>query len=153
MVDMQNTLELFAAIATKSKIAALAFFKFTIATAVAYIAPAHDLLVGMGVIIFLDLATGIYKQIRANGIKSINASGFKKTADKIVLYPCGIIAAYFLETHWMPELPVMRISTVWFAITEVKSIFENVGSILGVDAWGAIWPRIKDYFDNIGKTK
>lgn len=148
---MHSVLEVFAAIATKSKLAAVAFFKFFFATTIAYLAPAHDLLVAMGVIIFLDLATGIYKVVRTQGFAAITAKGLRGTADKIVLYPCGIIAAYFLETHWMPELPVMRISTAWFAITEVKSIFENVGNILGIDAWAAIWPRIKAYFDNIGK--
>lgn len=151
MQEMHNVLEVLAAAATKSQLAAVAFIKFTIAAVVAAIAPAHDLLVGMGVIIFLDFATGVYKVVRTQGFRAVTAKGLRGTADKMVLYPAGIIAAYFLEVHWMPELPVMRISTAWFAITEVKSVFENVGTILGIDAWAAIWPRIKAYFDNIGK--
>lgn len=151
--EMQHAFELFAAVATKSKLAAVAFFKVAVATIIAYVAPAHDLLVGMGVLIAIDLLTGVYKVIRTEGVKALTAKGFRKTADKIVLFPVGIIAAHVLEVYWMPELPVMRISTSWFAITEVKSIFENAGSILGIDAWGAIWPRIKEYFDNIGKPK
>lgn len=150
---MQHALEVIAITATKFKLIAVAFFKLTIAAAIAYVAPAHDMLVAMGVLIFIDLATGIYKTMRTQGVKSISAGGLRRTADKLVLYPIGIIAAYVLEVHWMPELPVMRISTAWFAITEVKSIFENLGKILGIDAWAAIWPRIKAYFDNIGKPK
>ena len=151
MDDMQHALEAIGALALKSKLAALAFVKLFIAAAVAYISPAHDLLVAMGVLIFIDLVTGIYKTIRTQGFGSITAKGLRSTADKIVLYPIGIIAAYVLEIYWIPELPVMRISTSWFAITEFKSILENLGKILGIDAWTAIWPRIKDYFDNIGK--
>ena len=151
MNEMQHAIEVFAAIATKSKLAAFGFLKFIGAAMVAYITPTHDLLVAMGFLIGIDLFTGIYKVIRSEGWRGLTANGFRKTADKIVLYPCGIVAAYFLEMHWMPELPVVRISTAWFAITEVKSIFENAGAILGIDAWGAIWPRIKEYFDNIGR--
>ncbi len=151
MHEMQNFIEVIALATAKSKLAAVAFIKFTIAAIIATLAPAHDLLVAMGAIIFIDFTTGIYKVLRTQGIKGITAKGLRSTADKMVLYPAGIIGAYFLETHWMPELPVMRISTAWFAITEVKSIFENVGTILGIDAWAAIWPRIKQYFDNIGK--
>ena len=150
---MQHAFEVIAIAATKFKLVAVAFFKLAIATCIAYVAPAHDMLVGMGVLIFIDLITGIYKTVRVNGISSINANGLRKTADKMVIYPLGIIAGYILEIYWMPELPVMRISTAWFAITEVKSILENGGSILGIDAWGSIWPRIKEYFDNIGKPK
>ena len=153
MNEMQHALEVFAAIATKSKLAAVGFFKFIGAALVAYITPTHDLLVAMGFLIALDLFTGIYKVIRSEGVRGLTAAGLRRTADKIVLYPCGIVAAYFLEVHWLPELPVVRISTAWFAITEVKSIFENAGSILGIDVWAAIWPRIKEYFDNIGKPK
>lgn len=151
--EMQHAFEIVAAVATKSKLAAMAFFKVAIATSIAYVAPAHDLLIGMGVLIFIDLLTGVYKVVRKQGFRTLSARGFRSTADKMVLYPVGIVAAYVLEIHWMPELPVMRISTAWFAITETKSIFENLGSILGIDAWAAIWPRIKDYFDNIGKQK
>jgi hypothetical protein len=151
--EMQHAFELFAAVATKSKLAAVAFFKVAVATIIAYVAPAHDLLAGMGVLIFIDLVTGIYKVLRSQGFGALTAKGFRRTADKIVLFPIGIVAAYVLEIYWMPEMPVMRISTAWFAITETKSIFENLGSILGIDAWAAIWPRIKDYFDNIGKPK
>lgn len=153
MNEMQHALEVFAAVATKSKLAAVGFFKFLIATVVAYAAPTHDLLVAMGFLIAIDLFTGVYKVMRIEGWRQLSAAGFRKTADKLVLFPCGIVAAYFLEIHWLQELPVMRISTAWFAITEVKSIFENAGAILGIDAWGAIWPRIKEYFDNIGKPK
>jgi hypothetical protein len=152
MDDMQHALEVIAITATKFKLVAVAFFKLTIAACIAYVAPAHDMLVAMGVLIFIDLATGIYKTIRTEGMRNITAAGLRKTADKMVLYPLGIVAAYILEINWMPELPVMRISTAWFAITEVKSVLENAGSILGIDAWAAIWPRIKAYFDNIGKN-
>lgn len=151
--EMQHAFEIIAAVATKSKLAAMAFCKVAMAAVIAYMAPAHDLLIGMGVLIFIDLLTGVYKAVRNQGFRTLSARGFRSTADKMVLYPVGIVAAYVLEIHWMPELPVMRISTAWFAITETKSIFENLGSILGIDAWAAIWPRIKDYFDNIGKPK
>lgn len=153
MDEMSHALESIAAVLLKLKLKSITFLKFGLAAIIACVAPAHDLLVAMGFLIALDLFTGVYKTMRSEGLRGLTAKGFRKTADKIVLYPCGIIAAHFLEIYWMPELPVMRISTAWFAITEVKSIFENAGAILGIDAWAAIWPRIKDYFDNIGKPK
>lgn len=148
---MQHAIEVLTAFSMKFKIAVATFFKAAMAMAVAYLAPTKPLLIGIGVLIFLDLLTGIYKTLRSDGSTAISAKGFRKTADKLVLFPVGIVAAYVLEINWLPELPIMRISTTWFAITELKSIFENLGRILNIDVWAAIWPRIKEQFDKIGR--
>lgn len=97
--------------------------------ALAALAPIHGLMIAAGVIIFIDLITGIIRSHK-NGDK-VNSSGLRRTLTKIIVYQVGIISAFLFETYFLPDIPVIKIVAGCVAIVEAISIFENLNEIYG----------------------
>ena len=92
------------------------------------------------VIVLVDLYTGrMAAKHRGEAIKS---SGYRKSAKKYVLYMLGIlISELFIRVFSLP-IPLTYMVAGVVALTEIKSIFENIETVTGVDLWGYVGERI-----------
>lgn len=109
----------------------------------AFITPIKWLLIGAGALIVLDTVTGVYKAKKRN--HPITSKRFGHVISKFVLYQVAIISAYIVElmVNQPDYLPIARIVTVGIALTELKSILENLASVTGANIWSFLLAYLK----------
>ena len=92
------------------------------------------------VIVLVDLYTGrMAAKHRGEAIKS---SGYRQSVKKYVLYMLGIlISELFIRVFLLP-IPLTYMVAGVIALTEVKSIFENIETVTGVDLWGYVGEKL-----------
>ena len=92
------------------------------------------------VIVLVDLYTGrMAAKHRGEAIKS---SGYRQSVKKYVLYMTGIlISELFIRVFSLP-IPLTYMVAGVIALTEVKSIFENIETVTGVDLWGYVGEKL-----------
>ena len=92
------------------------------------------------VIVLVDLYTGrMAAKHRGEAIKS---SGYRQSVKKYVLYMLGIlISELFIRVFSLP-IPLTYMVAGVVALTEIKSIFENIETVTGVYLWGYVGERI-----------
>lgn len=95
--------------------------------AIAVISPIKEALLVVGFLIAADLILGIYAAIK-NDIK-IESRKLKHTVVKILVYQIVIISAFLCENYLAKAIPFINITLGYIAITEFKSIAENMGKI------------------------
>jgi phage-related holin len=95
--------------------------------AIAVISPIKEALLVVGFLIAVDLILGIYAAIK-NDIK-IESRKLKHTVVKILVYQIVIISAFLCENYLAKAIPFINITLGYIAITEFKSIAENMGKI------------------------
>ena len=99
---------------------------------VAVLAPVHSIMIMAGVLLILDLVTGLWKAVRTK--KRITSSGISRTVTKVIAYNLAIITGFVVETTLVGGLvPVSKIVGSLIALTEATSIFENLSEITGTD--------------------
>lgn len=92
------------------------------------------------VIVLVDLYTGrMAAKHRGEAIKS---SGYRQSVKKYVLYMIGIlISELFIRVFSLP-IPLTYMVAGVVALTEIKSIFENIETVTGVDLWGYVGEKL-----------
>lgn len=108
-----------------------------------FFASIQGALLAVGFLILMDTFTGIWAAIRKGGISAITSRKAGRIIAKLILYPLAIIVAKVAQDHLAPAIPWVDVTTGILAMIEVKSVFENMGGILGFDLWvrvkKAIW--------------
>ena len=122
---------------------------------VAFLAPIHTFMIAVGVLITIDLATGLWRASKRK--EKISSKGLRRTITKMFAYQGAIITAFLLESVFLGDIiPVVRIVAGFIAITEGKSIYENLGVITGLDFWSLIKEHLNSKsnkeFDHHGKS-
>ncbi len=108
----------------------------------AVLTPVHTLLYVVGALVFADLATGIAKAWRK--IEPITSRRLRESVGKSLAYFICVLAAFGLDHILEPgSLLCARAVSVLIAGTEVKSIFENMKDLTGVDLWQALVDKLK----------
>jgi len=93
-------------------------------------APAKELFIAAGVLIALDLATGIYAALKTE--QPITSAGLRRTVSKFFIYNVAIGAGFLVEHYMMKgAIPVSNIVASAIGMTELKSILENLDKIQG----------------------
>lgn len=111
-------------------------------SAIALLAPVHTMMIAVGVMIGLDLATGIWRA-KKDGEK-LTSHGLRRTITKVIAYQIAIITAFVMQKHLMADLiPVTNLVGGLIAVTEGKSVFENLSRITGIDFWNALKERLQ----------
>lgn len=116
-----------------------------IAALITLLIPLYPVLGTMLMLIFADFVTGVWSSYNMG--YPITARRMQDTVGKIVLYLFAILCAYFTEQHIVPEIPLLRPVSGFIALTELKSVLENVGKIRGIDIISHIKDRFKDFFN------
>lgn len=101
----------------------------------------------LGFLIFADLFTGIWKAIKNK--EQITSRKMSETVSKMVLYQLAIIVAFVAETYIFFGIPITKVASGYIASTEIKSIFENIGTITGIDLWEKIKSLLKRPADDV----
>lgn len=108
----------------------------------AFIQPIHGLIFATGGLVLLDMATGIAKAVKKGGWKKIRSRRMRETIGKGALYMIAILAAFFLDYITKMDISARAVAGV-VALTEVKSILENVGEMTGIDVLQAVLSKLK----------
>lgn len=105
-------------------------------------------LLAVGFLIMADTFTGLLNAFQ-NGIKkhgfwraykSIESGKAQRILFKLILYPLAIIVTKVAQDYLAPMIPLVDVTAGILAMIEIRSIFENIGELLGFD----LWERIKD---------
>ncbi len=103
-----------------------------------FISPITPLMFTIGGLIIADTITGIWKSIKKDGWISITSNKLSTTLTKIILYNLGVITGYCVESFMVPEVPMTRVAAGFIGMIEMKSLWENIGEITGIDVWNKL---------------
>jgi hypothetical protein len=99
-------------------------------------------LLAIGFLIMADTGTAIWGAYKKGGRKAVTSTRGKRIVPKLILYPLSVIVAKVAEQYLVPEIPFVKVTLGILATVEVKSIFENMSSILGFDLWDRIREKL-----------
>lgn len=109
----------------------------------AILTPAVPIIIFTGVLIFSDTATGIWAAVKRG--EKITSRALGRTATKIVLYSAVILLTFGFEVFF-PALQYVhmgQIASGYICLVELKSIYENVSDITGLDIWSHLVGKIE----------
>jgi phage-related holin len=123
------------------------YIKILITNVVPYIvffmSPIKWLMIGVGILTFLDLVTGIYA---ANKREKITSQKLARTIAKVMWFQMAILISRMFELIFVPGIPVAKITAGYIGLTEFKSNLENISEGTGIDIWNYV-------IDEINKLK
>jgi len=115
-----------------------------------FIAPITELLIATGFFIIVDFITGIIKSVKKEGWRSIDSQRMWHTVTKMVLYLLGVVVAFVADKYIVPEpIPLLEIISGFICMTELKSIYENIGETTGIN----IWKQVVNYVNRQRESK
>lgn len=105
----------------------------------AFLAPAQDALMAVVAFVAIDLVVGIWASMK-RGEPFISWKLRFSITRKIAPYFVAILCAMYFEEHfligtWLEGIPLMKSISTFVALSELKSIFERLGEITGLDFW------------------
>lgn len=103
-----------------------------------FFAGLYPALVAVGILIAADTFTGVWSSVKKSGWESFTSRKAGRIIAKLLLYPTSIIVAKVAEMYLSPDIAWTYITTSIIAVVEIKSIFENIGQILGFELWDRI---------------
>lgn len=107
----------------------------------AALAPIHAVLVTVGLLIFGDLILGVWAASKRG--EEITSARLRDTVSKMFIYHTVLVLGYLVEKNMLGGfIPIAKLSASVIGIVEIKSVFENAGSILGQ-------PLFKEIIDKI----
>lgn len=104
-------------------------------------APLSSIAFALGFLIVLDFLTGLYKAFRLK--EKITSRRMSESISKIFLYEIAIVAGFVAETYILQGLPLTKIISGFIALTELKSVSENIFEITKIDFYKKILDYIK----------
>lgn len=118
--------------------------KFTskfVATILALFAPAKMLILSVGILILVDLITGIWAALKRG--EKIRSAAMRRTVSKMVIYQLAVISGFLVEQYMLDGfLPVSKIVASVIGMVELKSVLENANTILGQDLFKMVIAKL-----------
>ena len=103
--------------------------------------PLRAQLVAAFCLVMLDLFTGVWASIKQG--KPITSAGLGRTVAKIVVYQSALLTAFLAQTFLIGDtLPALAIVSSFIGVTELKSVLENLSTILGTDILKALIAKL-----------
>lgn len=96
---------------------------------ISFLSPVVPAIFAVYFLIFLDLITGVWAAIKQN--QEITSGGLSRTIGKILIYSTTIIMSYVVHKYLFVgfDFPIESLVSGFIAITETKSILENINKI------------------------
>jgi phage-related holin len=107
----------------------------------AFIAPIQTILLASLSLIFADTITGIWASLKEG--RKITSHKLRRTILKSCAYMVSIVVAHVIESFMLEGIPVVKTIGGLIAITEGKSIFENLHRVTGIDFWKALIDKLQ----------
>lgn len=113
-----------------------------------FFAPITWSIVGIGVLVFADVFTGIAAAKKRG--ERIHSKGMSRTVGKMLYYTIAIVLSRVMELAFISWLPVAQLTSGYIAIVEFKSNMENIAQVTGVDVWNHLKDRFEESFGRKG---
>lgn len=118
------------------------FLSKTFVTLVAFLNPIGSVLGSVGALIIIDALSGIWAAKKQG--KKITSYGFRRSVGKFCVYFGAILVAFLIEHVVGSEvIPMVKPIAAALALTEGKSILENLHRITGVDIFKIILDKLQ----------
>ncbi len=112
-----------------------------------FLAPVWGFIVLVVAFVIIDFITGVQAAKHAGEYEREKASkGWRRTGVKasqyfmLILAAHGLVVVFSIPTQWFP---LVYIAAFFIAITELKSISENVAETTGTDIWFLIGDKLR----------
>ncbi|MBC6111180.1 phage holin family protein [Pedobacter fastidiosus] len=105
-----------------------------------YFSPTHSSLLVITIFVIIDFITGVWKARRNK--QDVTSKMMRVSIGKAVAYMIAILIAHLFELTFASALPFMRMVAFFIASAEIKSIYENLGEITGLDFWTFIKEKL-----------
>lgn len=116
---------------------------------VAALVPIKMVLITVGILIMVDLITGIWAAKKRG--ERISSAVMRRTVSKFLIYQTTIITGFLLQTYLLDNIiPVSKLVASVIGLVEFKSILENGNSILGEDLFKVIIQKLGSDNDKKG---
>lgn len=106
----------------------------------AFLAPIHGCLLAVGMLLLFDWVTGMAKALKAK--QPITSRWWRETIGKAAAYGVAVLTGFFLDNSISMDVAA-RAFTAAIAITEAKSIAENLKVLTGIDLWAVVADKLK----------
>lgn len=97
----------------------------------AVFAPIKGTLIATGVLIFADLALGMWAAKKRG--EPITSAGIRRTLTKCFVYEAALMLGFLGEHYLTDSIPAVKVISGLVMITEMTSILENLNTISGSD--------------------
>jgi hypothetical protein len=108
-----------------------------------FFAPIYAALIGIGVLIFADVLTGV-RAAKKRG-ERIHSRRLSTTINKMIFYCLAIILSRVMEVSFISWLPIAQLTAGYIAVVEFKSNMENIAEITGIDIWNFLKDKLTDW--------
>lgn len=107
----------------------------------AVFAPIKGILITTGILIALDLISGI-SAARKRG-EAISSAKLRNTVTKCLIYQVALLSGFLVEIYMlMGVLPISKLVAGVIALTELRSIWENFDVVLGGNLFKALIEKL-----------
>jgi hypothetical protein len=128
-------------------------------------APIQGLLIAVGAAIILDTFTGVFKNVKLKGWKSIKSRILSNIISKMALYEICVLFLFLIDKfvlnefviHWFKfDFMFTKICAIMLIFVELVSIKENIEETFKIDIWNLlkkVFLRAKELKSNIDDIK
>lgn len=102
----------------------------------AVLTPMIGIIIVTGLLIAFDFISGIAAAIKRK--EPITSRKMSNTISKIIFYNIALFSSMGVQYLVKDVIPITNIIVGVIALVEAKSIYENIGFVLGIDFWSAI---------------
>ncbi len=125
----------------------LKWFLGVLSCMAAFLAPAGDALFAVFLLVVIDLVVGIWASMK-RGEPFISWKMRHTITRKIAPYFVAILCSMYFENHflkgtWLEGVPMMKSIATFTALSELKSVFERLGEITGLNFWEFFQERLQ----------
>lgn len=103
--------------------------RFIIGSCIVFFAPIYPAMVAVGILIIIDTMTGVIAA-KKNG-EAITSKKLGGAITKSLVYQLLIVSAHLCELYLFAQIPFVKISLAFLAMTEFTSIAENFQKTTG----------------------
>lgn len=107
-----------------------------------FVSPIFPVMASVFALIGADFITGIIAAKKSG--QPIRSNRMGDTVIKLFLYELSLLIALIVEQHIIQGIPLVRITAGYIGLTEVKSFYENINTVTGLN----IWTYVKTYIRN-----
>lgn len=107
---------------------------------VAFFAPVHLMLGVVGGLLLIDTITGVWAAAKRG--EAISSRRFSRVVGKAILYQIAVLSGHLLEVALSGMIPMSKLIMGAIALTEGKSLIENINTIRGEDIFKHVLDRI-----------
>lgn len=112
-----------------------------------YVQPTYSSMATVVILVLIDWVTGIWAAKKRG--EKITSWGWRRTINaKILPYQIAILSSHLVDVNifagtLLEPIQLMKATAAFIAGAELKSIFENLGSISGLDFWTFIKAKLQ----------